>query len=129
MPLPTDSNVEFLVCDAVRQNPDGKFDIAGYFPTSEVRLDRAIELPVALNLTFLVVLKDGAGVFRPTVRIVDPQGNELHAFEMPEFEKVPDQGYVMMLPIERIPIAHTGAYTISIELSGQAYRRSVSVLQ
>jgi hypothetical protein len=129
MTLPTDANVDFLVCDAVRQNPDGKFDLAGYFPTGEVQLDSATKLPVALNLTFVVVLKDGDGAFRPTVRIADPLGKELHAFEVPEFTKLPSQAYVMMMPVERIPIAHSGAYVISIEISGQVYRRSVRIFQ
>jgi hypothetical protein len=129
MALPTDANIDFLVCEVVRQNPDGKFDLAGYFPTGEVRLDPAAQLPVALNLTFFVVLKDGDGAFRPTVRIADPLGPELHAFAVPEFTKLPGQAYVMMLPIERIPIVNLGAYSISFEFSGQVYRRSVRIFQ
>jgi len=129
MALPADANVDFLVCDAVRQNAEGKLDLAGYFPTAEVRLDPAAKLPVALNLTFVVVLKDGDGAFRPTVRIADPLGKELHAFEVPEFTKLPGQAYVMMMPVERIPIAHSGAYAISFEISGQVYRRNVRIFQ
>jgi hypothetical protein len=129
MALPTDANVDFLVCDGVRQNSDGKFDLAGYFPTGEVRLDPAAQLPVALNLTFVVVLKDGDGVFRPTVRIADPLGKVLHAFEVPEFEKLPGQAHVMMMPVERIPIAHSGVYAILFEISGQVYRRNVRIFQ
>ncbi|HUI35151.1 MAG TPA: hypothetical protein VLX67_06485 [Stellaceae bacterium] len=129
MPLPTDANVDFLVCDAVRQTPDGKLDLAGFFPTGEVRLDPSAKLPAALNLTFVVVLKDGDGVFRPTIRISDPLGKELHAFEIPEFSKAAGQAHIMMLPVERIPIANAGAYTISFEISGQTYRRSVRIFQ
>jgi hypothetical protein len=129
MPLPTDANVDFLVCDAVRQNAEGKLDLAGFFPTAEVRLDPAAKLPVALNLTFVVVLKDGDGMFRPTVRIADPLGKELHAFEIPEFKKLPGQDHIMMMPVERIPIANSGAYAISVEISGEMYRRSVRIFQ
>ena len=129
MALPTDANIDFLVCEAVRQNADGKFDLSGYFPTEEVRLDPAAQLPVALNLTFVVVLKDGDGMFRPTVRIADPLGNELHAFEVPEFQKLPGQAHVMMMPVERIPIARSGAYAIAFEISGQTYRRTVRIFQ
>jgi uncharacterized protein DUF6941 len=129
MPLPTDSNVDFLVCNAVRQTADGKLDLAGYFPTGEVKLDPAARLPVALNLTFLVVLKDGDGVFRPTVRIIDPLGKELHAFELPEFTKAPGQAHVMMMPVERIPVMNSGNYAIAIEIGGQTYRRTVRIFQ
>jgi hypothetical protein len=129
MPLRTDANVDFLVCDAVRQNAEGKLDLAGFFPTAEVRLDPAAKLPVALNLTFVVVLKDGDGMFRPTVRIADPLGKELHAFEIPEFKKLPGQAHIMMMPVERIPIANSGAYAISVEISGEMYRRSVRIFQ
>jgi len=127
MPLPTDASVDFLVCDAVRQNAEGKFDLAGYFPTAEVRLDPAAQLPVALNLTFVVVLKDGDGVFRPTVRLTDPLGKELHAFEISEFRKAPGQAHVMMMPIERIPVTNSGNYAVSIEIGGQTYRRTVRI--
>jgi hypothetical protein len=129
MALPTDANVDFLVCDTVRQNAEGKLDIAGYFPTSEVRLDPAATLPVALNLTFVVVLKDGDGAFRPRVRIADPLGKELHAFEIPEFVKAAGQAHVMMMPVERIPIANSGNYALSLEISGQTYRRTVRIFQ
>ena len=129
MALPTDANIDFLVCDAVRQNAEGKFDLAGYFPTAEVRLDPAAQLPVALNLTFFVVLKDGDGVFRPTVRIVDPLGKELHAFELPEFRKALGQAHVMMMPVEHIPVTNSGNYAISIEIGGQTYRRTVRIFQ
>ena len=129
MPLPTDSSLDFLVCDAVRQNADGKFDIAGYFPTAEVKLDPAAQLPVALNLSFVVVLKDGDGVFRPTVRLTDPLGTELYAFEVPEFRKVPGQAHVMMMPIGGIPVTNSGNYAISIEIGGQTYRRTVRIFQ
>jgi hypothetical protein len=129
MTFPTDANVDFLVCDAVRQNPEGKLDLAGYFPTAEVRIDPAAKLPVALNLTFVVVLKDGSGAFRPTVRIADPLGKELHAFEVPEFSKLSGQAHVMMLPVAAIPIARSGAYQIAIEINGQTYRRSLRVFQ
>lgn len=129
MAAPTDANVDFLVCDAVRQTPEGKFDLAGYFPTREVRLDPSTPLPVALNLTFVVVLKDGDGAFRPKVRIADPLGKELHAFEIPEFRKSADQAHVMMMPVERIPITNSGNYAVLVEISGQTYRRTVRVYQ
>lgn len=129
MELPTDANVNLLVCDAVRQTAEGKLDMAGYFPTSEVKLDPAAQLPVALNLTFVFVLKDGDGEFRPTFRIVDPLGKELHKFEVPEIKKLAGLAHVLMLPVGQIPIAHSGNYAISLEFNGRQYRRSVRIFQ
>jgi Family of unknown function (DUF6941) len=129
MALPTDTKVDFLVCDAVRQTPEGKLDIAGYFPTGEVKLDPAAQLPVSLNLTFVFILKDGDGHFRATLRIVDPLGKELHRFELPEINKVAGLSHAMMLPVAQIPIAHSGNYVVSVEIDGQPYRRTVRIFQ
>ena len=129
MPLPTDENVDLLVCDALRQSPDGKFDIAGLYPTREVKLDPAATMPVALNLTFVFVLKDGEGAFRATHRIVDPLGKELHKFDIAEFKKSAGQAHILMLPVGMIPIAHAGNYAVSLEIAGQRFTRSVRIFQ
>ena len=129
MALPNDENVAFLICDAVRQGVDGKLDIAGYYPTGEVRVDPAVKLPVTLDLTFVFILKDGDGRFRGTMRIVDPLGKELLKFELPEIVKAAGAGHAMMLPIKQIPIGCSGNYAVSVELDGQIYQRLVRIFQ
>ena len=130
MALPTDEHVALMICDAVRPRPDGKLDIAGYFPTSEVKLDPVDKLPVAMNLTFLFVLKDGEGRFRARHRIIDPLGKELHNFEMPDpVVKEAAMSFALFLPVGQIPIAHSGHYTIVLELDGQPYRRTIRIHQ
>ena len=129
MALPDDDKVDLLVCDAVRQNIEGKFDIAGLYPTREVKIDPAATMPVNLNLTFVFVLKDGEGTFRAIHRIIDPLGKELHKFDTPEFKKLPGQAHVMMLPVGLIPIVHAGNYVTSLEIDGRHYRRTVRVFQ
>jgi len=129
MPVPTDANVDLLVCDAVRQDPDGKFTLTGFFPTAEVKLDPAAPLPVALNLSFVFVLKDGDGRFHAIFRIVDPLGRELHRQEIPQFLKAAGQAHVLMLAVQRIPIGNSGNYSITLEIDGQPYRRSVRIFQ
>jgi hypothetical protein len=129
MALPTDENIDFLLCDAVRQNPNGKLDLAGYFPIAEVKLESTARLPAEIDLTFVFVLKDGDGQFRAIFRIVDPLGRELHHHEIAELKKSPDFLHVMMLPVTRIPITNSGNYEISLEIAGQRYRRSVRIFQ
>jgi hypothetical protein len=129
MALPSDANMDFLVCDAVRQSAEGKLDLAGYFPTREVKLDAAAQLPVAVNLTFVFVLKDGDGPFKTTCHIVDPLDNELHRFDVGEFRKSAGQAHVLMLPVGMIPVAHSGNYSVVLELNGEPYRRSVRIHQ
>jgi hypothetical protein len=129
MALPIDAKVDFLICDGVRQGADGKLDIAGYFPTGEVKIDSAAKLPVSLNLTFVFILKDGDGRFRGVLRIVDPLGRELLRFELPEIIKTAGSGHTMMLPISQIPVGSSGNYSISLELDGQKYPRSVRIFQ
>ncbi|HTQ33692.1 MAG TPA: hypothetical protein VMI30_05945 [Stellaceae bacterium] len=129
MPLPTDANIDFFVCDAIRQTPDGKLDIAGYYPTHEVKIDPAAKLPAGVNLTFVFVLKDGEGRFRAAHRIVDPLGNELHRFDLPEVVKPAGLSHVLFLPVAQIPIVHSGYYPVILDLDGQSYRRSVRIYQ
>ena len=129
MALPTDAKVDLLLCDGVRQNSDGKLDIAGFYPTGDVRVDPAANLPVAINLTFVFVLKDGEGQFSPVFRLADPLGKELHKFDVPAFRKPAGVAHVMMLPVGQIPIARAGNYGVSLEIGGQQYRRSVRVFQ
>lgn len=128
MPLPSDANVDLLICDAVRQNPDGKLDIAGYFPVREVKLDAA-PLPAAVNLTFVFVLKDGEGRFRATFRILDPLDAELHRVDIAEFAKPDGHAHLIMLQINRIPIVRAGNFTVLLEIEGQEYRRPVRIYQ
>ena len=129
MALPTDANIDLLICDAVRQTPDGKLDLAGYFPIPEVKLDSGVPLPAAVNLTFVYVLRDGDGQFRATFRILDPLGKELHRYDIKEFTKPHGQPHLILLQINRIPVAHSGNYAVLLEIAGQEYRRPVRIYQ
>ena len=129
MALPTDANVDLLLCDAVRQTPDGKLDLAGYFPVAEVKIDAGAKLPVHFNMTFVFVLKDGEGQFRAVMRIIDPLGKELHRYDVPDVKKLAGLHHVMMLPVRLIPFAHAGNYAICLDLDGREYRRSVRIYQ
>jgi hypothetical protein len=129
MALPTDEKIDFMICDAVRQGPDGKLDIAGYYPTGEIKLDPATPIPATLNLTFVFVLKDGEGRFRGILRLADPLGNELLRFELPEINKIAGFGHAMMMPVSQIPVTRSGNYAVSVELDGQKYQRLVRIYQ
>jgi uncharacterized protein DUF6941 len=129
MAIPTDANVDLLLCDAARQNPDGKLDLAGYFPVPEVKLDTSAPLPAEINMTFVFVLKDGDGNFSATFRIVDPLGKELHQYKVAEVKKFAGHYHVMIFPVTRIPIVNSGNFEISLEIGGERYRRSVHIFQ
>ena len=129
MALPTDANVNFLLCDNVRQTPDGKLDLAGYFPIEEIKIDPAAQLPGELHLTFVFVLKDGDGRFDAILRLSDPLGKELHQHRFPEFEKLSGFHHVLMLQLSRIPVIVLGNYEVSLEIEGQRYRRPIKIYQ
>lgn len=129
MALPNDADVDFLVCDAIRQTPDGKLDIAGYYPTLEVKLDPGATMPVGLNLTFVFIIKDGEGTFKATHRIIDPLGKELHRFDTPDVVKKAGLSHAVFLPVGQIPIIRSGHYPIILDLDGQPYHRSVRIYQ
>jgi hypothetical protein len=129
MALPTDANIDFILCDAVRQTPDGKLDIAGYFPVLEVKLDNAAPLPAAINLTFIYVLKDGEGRFRGTFQIFDPLGKELHLQGIHPFDKQAGKVHLILMQVTRIPIYRAGNYPMVLKIENQEYRRSVRIFQ
>jgi hypothetical protein len=129
MALPTDANIDFIICDAVRQSPDGKLDIAGYFPVLEVKLDGSAPLPAAINLTFIFIVKDGDGRFRGTFQIFDPLGKELHLQNLDPFTKQPGNIHLIMMQVTRIPVFKGGNFVMVLKIDGQEYRRSVRIFQ
>jgi hypothetical protein len=129
MALPTDANIDLLLCDAVRRTPDGKLDIAGFFPVHEVKLDSNVPLPVAINITFVLVIKDGEGRFKGVFRLEDPLNRELHRQELEEFAKAATAPHVVMLQINRIPVERSGNFTVVLEIGGREYRRPVRIFQ
>jgi hypothetical protein len=129
MALPSDAHVELVVCDTVRQTPEGKLDITGYFPVPEVKLDPNVRPPLAADLSFVFVVKDGDGPFRPRIRLLDPLGKELHHYDFPEFSKLADRAHLLILQINRIPVVNSGNFTIVLELNGQPYPRIVRIFQ
>ena len=129
MSLPTDANIDLILCDMVRRTAEGKLDIAGYFPVHEVKLDGSVPLPAACNLTFVFVVKDGDGHFRGTFRLLNPLGAELHRQAIEEFSKEARVPHVIMLLLNRIPVARAGSFTVVLEIDGQEFRRPVRIYQ
>jgi hypothetical protein len=129
MALPTDANIDFILCDMVRSTAEGKLDIAGYFPIREVKLDASVPLPAAVNLSFVFVLKDGAGRFRGAFRLLDPLRGELHRQAIDEFPKEAAVPHVIMFQLNRIPVTRSGNFTVVLEIDGQEFHRLVRIFQ
>jgi hypothetical protein len=129
MALPTDANIDFILCDMVRSTAEGKLDIAGYFPIREVKLDASVPLPAAVNLSFVFVLKDGAGRFRGAFRLLDPLRSELHRQPIDEFAKEAAVPHVIMFQLNRIPVTRSGNFTVVLEIDGQEFHRPVRIFQ
>ncbi|HXC29209.1 MAG TPA: hypothetical protein VNV38_14730 [Stellaceae bacterium] len=129
MALPSDTHVEMLLCDDVRFTPGGKLDITGYFPIPEIQLASDVQLPGAINLSFLFILRDGEGTFRGSFRILDPLGGELHRHEVVEFTKRTAGPHLIMFKVNSIPIARWGSFTALLEIGGGEYRRPIRVSQ
>jgi hypothetical protein len=129
MALPTDANIDFILCDAVRTTPEGKIDFAGYFPVLEVKVDASVPLPAGINLTFVYVIKDGEGRFRGTFHILDPLGKELHLQNIEPFDKQAGKVHLIMMQVTGIPVFQGGNFAIVLKIEGQEYRRSVRIFQ
>jgi hypothetical protein len=129
MALPTDANIDLVLCDSVLRTRDGKLDIAGYFPIHQIKLDASVPLPAAFNITFAFIIKDGEGRFKGVFRLIDPLNRELHRQELEEFTKDAIAPHVIMLQINRIPVERSGNFTAVLEMGGQEYRRPIRVFQ
>jgi hypothetical protein len=129
MALPADTHVEMVLCDDVRFSPGGKLDITGYFPLPEIKLAADVQLPGAINLSFLFVIRDGDGTFRGSFRILDPLGGELHRHEVAEFAKHAGSPHLIMFKINAIPITRWGSFTALLEIGGHEYPRPIRISQ
>lgn len=129
MALPTDGGVDVLVCDAVRQDPDGKLTLAGFYATGEIRIDPNAPLPVALNLAFVFVMRDGDGDFRLAFRLYDPLGKELTNNTLPNVRKPAGQGQVVYVTLNQIPVATLGNYAVELGIDDRRYRRTIRIGQ
>ncbi|HYM71714.1 MAG TPA: hypothetical protein VET89_01945 [Stellaceae bacterium] len=129
MALPTDENVDFLVCDVAQQRPDGKIDLTGFYPTGEIKVDPNAQLPASMNLAFVFVLKDGAGDFRVSFRLYDPLGKELTHNPLPNIKKPSDQGQTLWVNLGQIPVVNLGHYAVELAIDDQRYRRTIRIIQ
>jgi hypothetical protein len=129
MALPTDANVDLLICDSAQHEPSGKINLTGLYPTPEIKIDPNAQLPAHLNLAFVFVLKDGDGDFPISVRIVDPLGKELFSQALPNIKKVVGQGYAVSLNLQAIPILKFGSYAVELGVGDQSFRRTMRVFQ
>lgn len=129
MALPTDANVDFLVCDEARQESDGKVNLLGFYPSGEIRLDPNSKLPATLNLGCVFVIRDGDGEFRASFRVADPLGKELANHTLPDIRKTPNQGYSLSLNVQAIPILNFGNYALELSVGDQRFRRTIRIFQ
>jgi hypothetical protein len=129
MAPPTDANVDFLVCDEARQEPDGKINLLGLYPSREIRLNPEAQLPVGLNLGFVFVLRDGDGEFSASFRIADPLGKELLNHALPDFKKTAGQGHALSLNVRAIPVLTLGNYTAELCAGDLRFCRTIRVMQ
>lgn len=129
MALPTDGNVDLLVCDVARQDPDGKMSLIGFYATGEIRIDPNAQLPAELNLAFVFILKDGDGDFRLSFRLYDPLGKELTHNPLPNIRKPAGQGQVVFVNLNQIPVANLGSYAVELGIDDMRFRRTIRITQ
>jgi hypothetical protein len=129
MALPTDPNVDLLICDSAQHEPSGKINLTGLYPTPEIKIDPNAQLPAHLNLAFVFILKDGDGDFPISVRIADPLGKELFSQALPNIKKVAGQGYAVSLNLQAIPIQKFGSYAVELGVGDRSFSRTMRVFQ
>lgn len=122
--------VRFLLADGVREETGGKVTVLGLYSGDDVVLQGDLPpilpegmLGLALpNLSFLVVIKDGAGEFQVQYSLVDPMGGSIGR---PNLEQtiskqkgIPTNIIVQVSPF---PLSSFGRYKFLLEIDGRKF--------
>jgi hypothetical protein len=125
--FPTDSATLFLVCEIVRQEPEGKVTLIGVFTAGDilVPLETALSLP---SLGILFVFKDGEGKFSCTMSMFSPSGHVIiDKIKLADVEKQRESAHNLVLNFSPFQTAEFGTFRVVIQLNDRSYERTFQI--
>ncbi len=124
MQLPSDAAVQFVLCEAAREEKGGKISLLGVYPDRKVLLPPDTKFPVAMQLALVFLLLDGEGPFNGTLSVNSSGGEPLlSGAALPNIEKASDAAGTVMINVAPFPIVGFGRIEIILTLEGQEFRR------
>ena len=124
MQLPSDAGVQFILCEAAREEKGGKITLLGVYPDRKLLLPPETKFPVPMQLAFVFFLLDGEGPFNGTLSVNTPNGEPmLTDAALPNILKTPDSAGTIVIGVAPFPIIGFGRNEAVLALDGQQYHR------
>jgi hypothetical protein len=124
--FPSDTEINLVIADDVRQEVNNKISILGYYIGNTMHL-KDVGPSIAVPLTFMVILLEGEGTFKFKMDFFSPSGNPI--FQGPEADvvKEPGKASVSIAKFGNFPAGVVGKYRIDVYLDGKKYSRELTV--
>lgn len=129
--LPSDQNVEFILCENVRPEGDGKISILGYIATPEIIVPATAATQVGVNgitLGLIFILRDGEGTFPGgSISLTDPAGMSLGQGALNPIEKKIGEANIIFINVPLMPVTTMGDYLVTLNIDTKTYVRKIKI--
>jgi hypothetical protein len=118
---PTDVN--FILCEDIREEAHGKFSLLGVFGGQSVLVPESVLGQALPCIAVFSSFADGAGTFRAVNELLDPSGKIIasNRDENLEVKKDPDKNMLLLMKWVPFPISSFGTYTVQVFLDNTNY--------
>jgi len=115
--LPTQLNL--LICDAVREETRNKMTLLGYFGGLKIRIDPGTSYPVGFPLGAVIQIADGEGTFKTGLVVHTPGGN-VTAHALPDVTKIAGEPANIILNFGTMVVPAPGKVDLELKLDGHS---------
>jgi hypothetical protein len=124
--LPTDSLIQFFVCDTVREEKNNKISLIGLYVDEVIRLAADARFPASFQLSLVYVLRDGQGTFNGTIEVKAPPPHPPFNGQI-SIQKNANEAGVIMLGFTPFVAFAFGKIEVVLTLDSQSYLRNFEI--
>jgi len=125
---PTNGRLQFLVCEQVREEANGKHTLLGFFPGEEIKLLAAP--PVFIQLALMFIFKDGVGAFDVAFDMEVPGPTQpFPRQQLGSISIIAGKTAVFSLNMQAFPVQSIGEHKVRLQLDREQYARSFTVVR
>ena|ERR1700680_2447143 len=125
--LPTDSKIDFLICENARPEQSGKVTLIGYMASAEIQLESNAHYPAGIGIAFLFVLRDGEGTFSGSIEMRAPNQAIIAVTPLPAVIKKAGEANIIINNVPALLLPMPGVYSIILMLDGASYTRTLKI--
>jgi hypothetical protein len=127
--LPSEIDVQLLVCEDIRMEMNHKLTLAGFFPGNSINVGEYGPKNV-IPLAFLLLINGGEGTFVANFALKYPDGKVIVKDGPQTIQKNKNQTAAHFLKVTNFPIPQLGPYVFEVTLDGGAvFRRQFTIGQ